>query len=68
MKTRATPRIKGRQATLFELQSPTPRTVHGPETVSAIVDALAELLLEAARSSRAARSAGGQDDESQDHG
>jgi hypothetical protein len=40
-----------------------------PAMIAAIVDALAELLLEAARPNRGAlRSAGGQDDESQDHG
>jgi len=38
--------------------------VHESETVVAIVDALADLLLEAARASRRARRTGGRDDES----
>ena len=63
------PRSSGarRQASLFEEQSKTPRIIHEPETTAAIVDALAELLLEAARPSRNAGNAGGEDNESQDH-
>ena len=59
--------VRRRQPSLFEEQATTPRMVHEPEMVEAIVDALAELLLGAARPSRNARSAGGKDDE-QDHG
>lgn len=66
MKTRARRNGTRRQASLFEERTPT--LVHEPERVAAIVDALAELLLEAARPSRSARSEGGQDDESQDQG
>jgi hypothetical protein len=62
-------RRNGRQASLFVEQARTPRMVLEPAMTAAIVDALAELLLEAARPTRGAlRSAGGQDDESQDHG
>jgi hypothetical protein len=67
---RKRPRRSGRrrQASLFEEQAKTPRIVHEPETAARIVDALAELLLEAARPSRSAHGSGGQDDEFQDHG
>ena len=63
-------RLNGRQqASLFVEQATTPRMVREPAMMAEIVDALAELLLEAVRPTRGAlRSAGGQDDESQDHG
>jgi hypothetical protein len=62
-------RSGSRQGTPFEEQAKTPRIVHEPEMVTALVEALAELLLEAALPNRSARSGtGGQDDESQDHG
>ena len=60
-------RRMGGEASLFEEQANTPRMVHESKTVAAIVDALAQLLLEAARPNRSARDGGGQDDESQDH-
>jgi hypothetical protein len=57
---------------MFKLEGETPTMVLDPERRKAIVDALAEMLLEAgrpARRSRSACNAGGQDDdESQDHG
>ena len=57
------------QACLFVDQARTPRMVREPAMTAAIVDALADLLLEAAaRPTRGAHSAGGQDDESQDLG
>lgn len=57
------------QVALFVQQARAPRMVLDPAMRAAVVDALAELLLEAARPTRAPlRSAGGQDDESQDHG
>jgi len=59
--------VRRRQPTLFERRAPTPPTVEGREAVSEIIDALAEMLLEASRASQSARSAGGSDDESKDH-
>ncbi len=63
MKAMSRQRGRCRQASLFEQRAETPRMVHESETVVAIVDALADLLLEAARASRRARRAGGRDDE-----
>jgi len=71
MRTRRPRSRRREQATLFELRETTTTMVHGPELTRAIVDAVAALLLEAARParpSRSAGSAGGQDDESEDHG
>jgi hypothetical protein len=56
-----------REGSLFEEQANTPTMVHEPRTMAVIVDALAQLLLEAARPNRSARDGGGPDDESQDH-
>jgi hypothetical protein len=69
MKLRRRRRRRSPQRSLFEEQAATPRRIHEAAMEAAVVDALADLLLEAARPSRGARSsAGGQDDESQDHG
>jgi hypothetical protein len=69
MKTKPRRSVGRRQATLFDGRTPT--VMGDPAMRRAVVDALAELLLEAARPPRPSRStsdAGGQDDESEDHG
>jgi hypothetical protein len=67
MKTRTGPRVGRRHPTLFDQQAPALAATNGRETVSAIVDALAELLLQAAGASQRARGAGGEHDELEDH-